>query len=40
MKVVGVASTHPSAALSAKVDRVVHRLDELTVQDLCRLIDG
>ena len=33
MKVVGVATTHPAAALTG-ADRVVHRLDELTVAGL------
>lgn len=34
MKVVGVATTHPRHLLEARVDRVVNRLDELSVQDL------
>lgn len=34
MKVVGVASTHDAATLEPLVDRVVHRMDELTVNDL------
>jgi len=37
MKVVGVATTHPAAELAGKVDRVVHRLDELSVEDLVAL---
>jgi beta-phosphoglucomutase family hydrolase len=34
IKVVGVATTHPAALLEGKADRVIHRLDELTVADL------
>ncbi len=37
MKVVGVATTHPAAELAGHVDRVVHRLDELEVEDLAEL---
>lgn len=37
-KVVGVATTHPAEALTGKVHRVVTRLDELTVEDLRRLL--
>ncbi|HTJ77541.1 MAG TPA: HAD family phosphatase [Rariglobus sp.] len=37
MKVVGVATTHPAAELTGKVDRVVHRLDELAIDDLLAL---
>jgi HAD superfamily hydrolase (TIGR01509 family) len=37
MKVVGVATTHSAAELADKVDRVVARLDELTVEDLVKL---
>lgn len=37
MKVVGVATTHDAATLEPLVDRVVHRLDELTVDDLVAL---
>jgi HAD superfamily hydrolase (TIGR01509 family) len=37
MKVVGVATTHPAEVLAPKVDRVVRRLDELTVTDLVAL---
>lgn len=37
MKVVGVATTHPLGDLEAKVDRVVHRLDELSASDLLAL---
>jgi len=40
MKVVGVATTHPASVLRGKVDRVVHRLDELSVADLRALVDG
>src|SRR5476651_2590826 len=38
MKVVGVATTHPAEELAGKVDRVVQRLDELSVEDLLGLI--
>lgn len=38
MKVVGVATTHPADVLAGKVDRVVHRLDELEISDLVALI--
>lgn len=37
MKAVGVATTHPLGDLAGKVDRVVHRLDELSVTDLLAL---
>ena len=37
MKVVGVATTHSGDVLRDRVDRVVHRLDELEVNDLLRL---
>lgn len=37
MAAVGVATTHPAAALAAYADRVVHRLDELAVADLRQL---
>lgn len=37
MKVVGVATTHPLGDLTAKVDAVVHRLDELSVSGLLEL---
>jgi len=40
MKVVGVATTHPAEALAGRVDRVVARLDELTVADLRALVSG
>jgi HAD superfamily hydrolase (TIGR01509 family) len=40
MKVVGVATTHPVEELTGKVDRVVKRLDELTVADLQALVSG
>jgi beta-phosphoglucomutase family hydrolase len=36
MKVIGVATTHPAATLRG-ADRVVHRLDELTVADMDKL---
>jgi beta-phosphoglucomutase len=39
MKVVGVATTHPASALTM-ADRVVTRLDELTVADLRALALG
>jgi len=39
MKVVGVTTTHPEEKL-AGADRVVRRLDELTVADLTGLTDG
>lgn len=39
MKVVGVATTHPAAELK-QADRVVERLDELSVADLHRLVEG
>jgi HAD superfamily hydrolase (TIGR01509 family) len=38
MKVVGVATTHLAKSLQSKVDRVVHRLDELEVDDLLQII--
>ncbi len=38
MRVVGVATTHPAEVLRPLVDRVVHRLDELTVADLRALV--
>lgn len=37
MKVVGVATTHPEAALTGKVDRVVRQLDELEIEALEKL---
>jgi beta-phosphoglucomutase family hydrolase len=37
MKVVGVATTHPLGELEAKVDRAVHRLDELSPPGLLEL---
>jgi beta-phosphoglucomutase family hydrolase len=37
MKVVGVATTHPLGDLAANVDRVVHRLDELSASSLLEL---
>lgn len=38
MKAVGVATTHPAEKLAPHADRVVHRLDELTVDDLRQLV--
>ncbi len=38
IKVVGVATTHNAATLTPLVDRVVHQLDELSVQDLLELV--
>ncbi len=38
MKAVGVATTHPVDALRAHADRVVRRLDELSVEDLRNLV--
>lgn len=38
MKAVGVATTHPAEKLGAFADRVVHRLDELTVANLRQLV--
>jgi beta-phosphoglucomutase-like phosphatase (HAD superfamily) len=40
MKVVGVATTHRAEELADQVDRVVVRLDELTVEDLLKLRQG
>lgn len=40
MKVVGVASTHDAAGLAGRVDRIVHRLDELSVADLVEIVEG
>ena len=40
MKVVGVATTHPASELEGRVDRVVARMDELTVADLCELVSA
>lgn len=40
IKVVGVATTHDAETLDGRVDRVVHRLDELTVEDLRALVQG
>ncbi|MGC4073266.1 MAG: HAD family phosphatase [Nibricoccus sp.] len=37
MKVVGVATTHPLGNLEERVDRVVHRLDELSASSLLEL---
>lgn len=39
MKVVGVATTHDAPTLEPLVDRVVHRLDELSIDDLWALWD-
>jgi len=36
-RVVGVATTHDQSTLEPVVDRVVHRLDEITVRDLLAL---
>lgn len=38
MKVVGVATTHPAEVLQPLVDRVVRRLDELSLADLHALV--
>lgn len=38
IKVVGVATTHNAATLTPLVDRVVHQLDELMVEDLQELV--
>ncbi len=40
IKVVGVATTHAATALAGKVDRVVHRLDELAIDDLWSIISA
>ena len=40
IKVVGVATTHDAPTLAPRVDRVVHRLDELTVEDLVALVQS
>ena len=39
MKVIGVATTHDAPTLKPLVDRVVHRLDELSTADLLALWD-
>ncbi len=39
MKAVGVATTHPAEKLRGHADRVVRRLDELSVEDLRRLVN-
>ncbi|HET7536254.1 MAG TPA: HAD family phosphatase [Candidatus Didemnitutus sp.] len=39
MKCVGVATTHPPEALRGHADRVVRRLDELSVEDLRSLVN-
>jgi beta-phosphoglucomutase family hydrolase len=39
MKVVGVATTHPADTLVG-ADRIVRRLDELTVEEVARWFDG
>ncbi len=36
-KVIGVATTHPAKTLAPLVDRVVHQLDELSLEDLVDL---
>lgn len=38
MKAVGVATSHPPEALAGMADRVVRRLDELSVEELSRLV--
>ncbi len=38
IKVVGVATTHDAHTLAPLVDRVVHRLDELSIADLVKLV--
>jgi HAD superfamily hydrolase (TIGR01509 family) len=38
IKVVGVATTHDAATLEGRVDRVVHQLDELAIDDLLRIV--
>lgn len=40
IKVVGVATTHDEATLRGKVDRVVHQLDELAIEDLVRIVSA
>jgi HAD superfamily hydrolase (TIGR01509 family) len=40
MKAVAVATTHPPAKLADKADRIVLRLDEMTVADLHTLVMG
>lgn len=40
IKVIGVATTHDAETLEGRVDRVVHRLDEVTVEDLAALVQG
>jgi HAD superfamily hydrolase (TIGR01509 family) len=40
IKVVGVATTHDAATLAPLVDRVVHRLDELQLDDLLAIAAG
>jgi len=40
IKVVGVATTHNEASLAGKVDRVVHQLDELAIDDLLRIVSS
>ncbi|HVU18899.1 MAG TPA: HAD family phosphatase [Candidatus Didemnitutus sp.] len=40
MKAIGVATTHPADALVDRADRVVHRLDEVSVADLQTLVTG
>ena len=39
MKTVAVASTNPAANLAPWADRVVNRLDELSIEDLQQLVD-
>ena len=40
MKAVAVATTHPAERLAGRAQRVVQRLDELTVADLAQLVSG
>jgi beta-phosphoglucomutase family hydrolase len=40
MKAIAVATTHPAAALISRADRVVRRMDEVTVADLRALVNG
>ena len=40
IKVVGVATTHDAATLAGKVDRVVHQLDELAIDELLRIVSA
>ncbi len=40
IKVIGVATTHDAETLAGRVDRVVHRLDEVSVEDLRTLVQA